>query len=136
MNEPRPGGSRGLPALTPAGLRQPAAALAGGPAFLGKSEHGAGRVPFRVSGCKHDETRPVVLDERAFAFASLVLTTREDVVVRPYAGRDIAIDLLVEILKHGKSTMRFFGVQLIADLDLPTVQNVDERDSTPWKRSV
>jgi hypothetical protein len=70
---------------------------------------------------------PWFIEERAFAFASLVLTKRNDVAVRPNAGRDIAIDLLVEILKGGKSTMRFFGAQLIADLDLPTIQNADER---------
>src|SRR5260370_925311 len=70
---------------------------------------------------------PWFIEERAFAFASLVLTKRNDVAVRPYAGRDIAIDLLVEVLKAGKSTMRFFGVQLVAYLDLPTIQNTDER---------
>jgi hypothetical protein len=66
------------------------------------------------------------MEERAFAFASLVLTKRNDVAVRPYAGRDIAIDLLVEILKGGKSTTRFFGAQMVAHLDLPTIQNADE----------
>jgi hypothetical protein len=73
---------------------------------------------------KHD---PWFLQERASAFASLVLTKQHDVAVRPYAGRDVAIDLLVEILKDGKATMRFFGVQLIAYLDLPPIQNADER---------
>ena len=53
------------------------------------------------------------LEERAFAFASLVLTKRNDVKVHPYVGRDMAIDLLVEVLKDGKSALRFFGVQLV-----------------------
>ena len=67
------------------------------------------------------------MDERAFAFASLVLTKRNDVVVRAHAGTDMAIDLLVEVLKDGKSTLRFFGVQLVAYLDLPNSQHADER---------
>jgi hypothetical protein len=70
---------------------------------------------------------PWFIGERAFAFASLVLTKGNDVAVRPYAGRDIAIDLLLEVLKDGKSTMRFFGAQMVAYLDLPTIQNADER---------
>ena len=69
---------------------------------------------------------PWFIEERAFAFASLVLTKGNDVAVRPYAGRDIAIDLLVEILKGGKSTTRFFGAQMVAYLDLPTIQNAGE----------
>lgn len=70
---------------------------------------------------------PWFIEERAFAFASLVLTKRNAVAVRPYAGRDSAIDLLVEVLKDGKSTMRFFGAQMIGYLDLPTIQDADER---------
>jgi hypothetical protein len=70
---------------------------------------------------------PWFIEERAFAFASLVLTKRHDVAVRPYAGHDLAIDLLAEILKDGKSTLRFFGAQLVGSLDLPTIQNADER---------
>jgi hypothetical protein len=68
---------------------------------------------------KHE---PWFIEERALAFASLVLTKRNTVAVRPYAGRDMAIDLLVEILKHGKSTMRFFGAQIVGYLDLPTAR--------------
>jgi hypothetical protein len=70
---------------------------------------------------------PWFIEERAFAFASLVLTKRNDVIVRAHAGADMAIDLLVEVLKDGKSTLRFFGVEMVASLDLPTVQNADER---------
>jgi hypothetical protein len=70
---------------------------------------------------------PWFIEERAFAFASLVLTKHHDVAVRPYAGHDMAIDLLAEILKGGKSTLRFLGAQLIGYLDLPAIQNVDER---------
>ena len=70
---------------------------------------------------------PWFIEERAFAFASLVLTKRNDVAVRPYAGRDINIDLLVEVLKNRKSTMRFFGAQLIAEIDLPPIQDANNR---------
>jgi hypothetical protein len=70
---------------------------------------------------------PWFIEERAFAFASLVLTRRNDVALRPYAGRDMAIDLLAEILKDGKPTMRFFGAQLVGSLDLPTIPKADER---------
>jgi hypothetical protein len=70
---------------------------------------------------------PWFIEERAFAFASLVLTKRHDVAVRPYAGHDMAIDLLAEMLKDGKSTLRFLGAQLIGYLDLPVIQNADER---------
>ncbi len=67
------------------------------------------------------------IEERATAFASLLLTKNKDVVVRAQAGTDMAVDLLVEILKHGRSALRFFGVQLVADLDLPDIPEVDER---------
>ncbi len=70
---------------------------------------------------------PWFLEERGYAFASLVLTKGNDVAVRPYAGHDIAIDLLVEVLKDGKSTTRFFGVQMAAYLDLPPVHEADKR---------
>lgn len=70
---------------------------------------------------------PWFIEERAFAFAALVLTKQHDVIVRAHAGTDMAIDLLVEILKDGKSTLRFFGVQLVGYLDLPDIQNADER---------
>src|SRR5262245_38279170 len=70
---------------------------------------------------------PWFIDERAFAFASLVLTKGHDVTVRPYAGHDMGIDLLAEILKDGKSALRFFGAQLVGYLDLPTIPNADER---------
>jgi hypothetical protein len=73
------------------------------------------------------EQEPWFIWERAFAFASLVLTKRNDVAVRPYAGRDIGIDLLVELLREGKSTTRFFGAQLVGYVDLPAIENADER---------
>src|SRR5262249_23061309 len=56
-----------------------------------------------------------------------VLTEHNDVKVRPSTGNDRAIDLLVEIRKGGKSTLRFFGVQIVADLDLPETQDSDQR---------
>jgi hypothetical protein len=70
---------------------------------------------------------PWFFEERAVAFASLVLTAHNEVRVQPYAGRDIAIDLLVEILRHGRPTLRFFGVQIVPYMDLPNVQSADER---------
>ncbi len=70
---------------------------------------------------------PWFFEERAIAFASLVLTKHNDAAVRPYAGRDMAIDLLIEVLKDGKSTKRFFGAQLVAYMDLPDVRDADER---------
>jgi hypothetical protein len=70
---------------------------------------------------------PWFFEERAFAYAALVLTERHEVAVRHYTGHDLAIDLLVEILKDGKSTLRFFGVQLVPYLDLPAIQNAGER---------
>jgi hypothetical protein len=70
---------------------------------------------------------PWFFETRAEAFVSLTLTEHNEVKVRPYAGRDMGIDLLIEVLKSGKSTMRFFGAQLVAYLDLPTIQNADER---------
>jgi len=73
------------------------------------------------------QQQPWFIDERAFAFASLVLTQGNDVAVRPFAGRDISIDLLAEVLKDGKSTARFFGAQVIGYLDLPSLARVDER---------
>jgi hypothetical protein len=69
---------------------------------------------------------PWFLGEGAVAFASLLLTERQDVKVQPYVNGTNAIDLLVEILKEGKP-MRFFGVQLIASLDLPGIPNADEQ---------
>lgn len=70
---------------------------------------------------------PWFIQERAVAFASLLLTKRNDVVVRPHAGTDRGIDLLVEILKDGKPSLRFFGVQLVGSIDLPDIQGADER---------
>src|SRR5436309_564233 len=73
------------------------------------------------------KTEPWFIEERAVAFASLLLTKRKDAIVRPHAGKDMAIDLLVEILKDGNSASRFFGVQLVGYLDLPELENADER---------
>ena len=35
--------------------------------------------------------------------------------------------VVVQVLKDGKATLRFFGVQIVAHMDLPNVQNGDER---------
>src|SRR5262249_40752106 len=58
---------------------------------------------------------------------SLVLTTRGDVIVREHAGADMAVDLLVEVLKNGKAAMRFFGVQMVGSIDLPDIKDADKR---------
>jgi hypothetical protein len=69
---------------------------------------------------------PWFFAERALAFAKLVLTKQRD--VRPYAGTDLGIDLLVEIPTGGNSTpRRLFGVLIIAYMDLPDIENADER---------
>jgi hypothetical protein len=70
---------------------------------------------------------PWFIEERAFAFVSLVLTKRNDLIVRHHGGRDIAIDLLVEVLKDGKSTLRFFGVQMVGYIDLPDIKDADQK---------
>jgi len=70
---------------------------------------------------------PWFFEERAVAFASLVLTKDRDIKVQPHAGRDTGIDLLVEIRKNGQPTLRFFGVQLVPYMDLPNIRNADER---------
>src|SRR5258708_7920767 len=62
---------------------------------------------------------------RGFGFAKLVLTKQHD--VRPYAGTDMAIDLLVEIGTDSKSARRLFGVQIVAYMDLPDIKDADER---------
>lgn len=68
---------------------------------------------------------PWFFEERAAAFSKLVLTKQHD--VRPYAGTDMAIDLLVEIRANGNSKRRLFGVQIVAYMDLPDSHKADER---------
>jgi hypothetical protein len=70
---------------------------------------------------------PWFVAERAEWFTSLVLTKHHDLKIQPYASRDSAIDLLVEILEDGKSTMRFFGIKVIPYPDLPNNPNGDDR---------
>lgn len=74
---------------------------------------------------------PWFFEERAAAFAKLLLTEHNEVRVQPGAGPDTAVDLLVEILKGSKSTLRFFGVQLKAYMDLPTHQEADQYIASP-----
>jgi hypothetical protein len=73
---------------------------------------------------------PWFIQERAVAFASLLLTKRKDGIVRAQTGTDTGIALLVEVVKDGKSALRFFGVQLVGSLDLPDVQGADGRALT------
>jgi hypothetical protein len=70
---------------------------------------------------------PWFFEERAVSFANLRLTKRNGVEIRSHAGSDMGIDLLVELLKDGKSSLRFFGVQLVPYLDLPDPRSADER---------
>jgi hypothetical protein len=70
---------------------------------------------------------PWFIEDRAEWFASLVLTKHHDLKVQPYASRDRAINLLVEILEAGKSTMRFFGIKLVPYPDLPNNPNGNDR---------
>jgi hypothetical protein len=56
-----------------------------------------------------------------------MLTKRNDVIVRAHADADMAIDLLVEVLKDGKSALRLFGVQVIGCMDLPDRRNMEQR---------
>jgi hypothetical protein len=66
-----------------------------------------------------------VFQTAAEAFAALALTKRNDVKVLPYAGHDMAIDLLVQILKNRRPTLRFFGAQVVPHLDLPDPKTVE-----------
>lgn len=69
---------------------------------------------------------PWFFEERAVAFAKLVLTKQHD--VRPIAGADMGVDLLVEIRTDRNSTRRrLFGVQIVAYMDLPDTQDSDAR---------
>jgi hypothetical protein len=74
---------------------------------------------------------PWFVEERARWFASLVLTKHNDVKVQPYAGTGKGIDLLVEALESGQPTLRLFGVQVKAYLDLPDVQKDEQSNSRP-----
>lgn len=69
-----------------------------------------------------NKTEPWFVMERTKAFASLLLTTRKDLVIQPHQDdSDDGVDLLVEVIKDGKPTLRFFGVQLIGCTALPNI---------------
>jgi hypothetical protein len=63
------------------------------------------------------EQEPWFVQERAVAFASLILTEQDNVSVRHQDGSE-AMDLLAEVRLYGKSTLRFFGVKLLAAVNL------------------
>lgn len=71
------------------------------------------------------EKDPWFVQERAGAFVYLLLTKRHDVVVTPQAG--MVLDLLAEVRKGKKTTLRFFGVEIVADIDLPTPETATLR---------
>src|SRR5262249_2806070 len=86
------------------------------------------RFHYVCPGAKMTKQRPWFFKERAEAFASLMLTTGNNATNRPQVnGPDRGTDLLVEILKDGKPTLRFFGVRLVAVMDLPEMKSADER---------
>jgi hypothetical protein len=69
---------------------------------------------------------PWFFEERALAFAKLVLTKHHD--VRPYPpARDSAVDLLVEIHTAVPSRLRLFGVQIVAFMDLPNIPDAEKQ---------
>jgi len=70
---------------------------------------------------------PWFFQVRAEAFASLMLTKHNEVLVQALRGHDLGVDLLVELLKDGKLTSRRFGVQLVPYMDLPNIQHPAER---------
>ncbi len=72
-----------------------------------------------------NKQEPWFFQERAVAFAGLVLTKHHD--VRPYQATDEGVDLLVEIRAEGQSRRRLFGVQIVAAMDLPDPREADER---------
>jgi hypothetical protein len=71
------------------------------------------------------QEQPWFFQERAEAFAKLLLTKRNEVQVLPAGGHERGIDLLVEALEEGKPTLRFFGVLLVPHLDLPDRKSLE-----------
>lgn len=71
------------------------------------------------------------IEERAGRFASFLLTKNEDVVLRDFtvrfrSDRAAVIDFLAEVRQGRKPTMRFFGVQLLGWLSLPSTPSPDQ----------
>jgi hypothetical protein len=69
---------------------------------------------------------PWFVSERAYAIAALLLTSRNDLIVRQQYGNDGRVDMLVEVLKNKKHTMRVFGVQLKGFVSLPDLNTADK----------
>ena len=86
--------------------------------------------------CEYDETSPVVCRGEGRGVCFFLLADRHDVIVKAQTSADRAFDLLVEVLRDGKSTLRFFGVQLVADLDLPELQHANEVILSQWPGGV
>jgi hypothetical protein len=68
---------------------------------------------------------PWFFEQRALAFAKVVLTKHHD--VRPLAGTDWGLDLVFEIPANGGSRRRLFGVRIVSFMDLPDTSDIDEQ---------
>jgi len=78
---------------------------------------------------------PWFVEERAYAFSGLLLTSRNDLFLHQQRGIDKGIDLLVEVLKSGKHAMRVFGVQLKGCISLPNSKEAIKAFSQIRKKS-
>ncbi len=73
-----------------------------------------------------NDKQPWFVEERATALASLLLTSRKDVLVHvPHSAESAGrIDLLAEVLKDKAAVGRFFCVEVIGRVDLPSIQEI------------
>jgi hypothetical protein len=72
------------------------------------------------------EKQPWYVAERALALASLLLTSRSDVVLHRVSGDESDLDVLAEVLKDHVRAGRFFGVYVDGRLELPTGEAIDQ----------
>jgi hypothetical protein len=83
-----------------------------------------------------NDKQPWYVAERALALASLMLTSRKDVVVRPpMGGADDGIDILAEIRRGKAAGGRFFGVQVIGRAELPGLAEIRKRFRAERKKT-
>jgi hypothetical protein len=74
-----------------------------------------------------DKGQPWFVEERAIALASLLLTSRKDLVVTHVPAKDHEYDLLVELVKDHHPWARLFAVQVAGVLELPSVQDIEAK---------